>query len=174
MFWLKHNNLLHEAFTLLVCYPLPTYEGLNYIEVESWCLTTCCTFWLIQITVKQVQLSEWEALQTRNAKVLWDPRFLSCTLSTVKLKIYRKLRPSLKIRDIHFAKYVQRCKGKLSSQNQDQHINKRSHHITPNQINYIKPVIPLWVTKWSIWFSTNPTSEWSSFRINSATRPYQY
>jgi len=49
--------------------------------------------------------------------------------------------------DMHYANYVQGCKGKLSSQNQDQSINKRIHHITPNQMNYITSIITLLVIK---------------------------
>jgi len=54
---------------------------------------------------------------------------------------------NFKICYIHYANYIRGCEGKLLSQNQDRHINKRIQNITPNQMNYITPVIPLWVTK---------------------------
>jgi hypothetical protein len=54
---------------------------------------------------------------------------------------------NFKICDIHYANYVRRCEGKLSSQNQDQYINKRIQNVTPNQMKYMTPIIALWVTK---------------------------
>jgi hypothetical protein len=143
-FWLKYNKLLHEASTLLQHYPLPTYEGLNQPAAESLKSHNLLNI-LTHFVHCQASSTIWiRSIQIHNAKVPWDPKLLSHTLSTVNIsKVYSKFKTC----DINFANYIQGCKEKLSSQHQDQHISKTIPNITPNQMNYMTAIIPLWVIK---------------------------